>query len=195
MALRCQPMWAGRLLDTSALVFVWSSVLVSLKLLLWITSGRTLSMCNSPKDVAWAAKSKRTGLPVFDRCARCVRVVRAAFPLLTFDQVLLQWQASPEFKTKLEDALANYDGRKEKGFTPEGIAEEAWCGYRCEQAHTLVPERDLLQGRDLNPKELQKAIPVVELFNHKNEKVKGVLIPDGLGKEHSKAGKKNKPML
>eukprot|EP00971_Amphidinium_carterae_P300859 5977982-Amphidinium_carterae.2 len=94
--------------------------------------------------------------------------------------VLLQSQANPEFKTKLEDALANYDGRKERTFTPEGIAEEAWCGYRCEQMHTLVPEKDLVQGRDLNAKEVQKAIPVVELFNHKNEKVKGVLIPEGL---------------
>ena len=133
------------------------------------------------KDVEWAARAKRTRLPVGSKCLKCVQMVRSCFSAYSWDQCVLLKSTSPDFAEKMQQATRSFDPKKmaHPGFVPEDVQEGEQMGYRVEMPHKFISEQSLLDKSGLSAKELAKAIHIDEFADHRGEKQRGVLLPHG----------------
>ena len=108
-------------------------------------------------------------------------MVRSCFSAYSWDQCVLLKSTSPDFAEKMQQAIKSFDPKKmaHPGFVPEDVQEGEQMGYRVEMAHKFVSEQSLLEKSGLSAKELAKAIHIDEFADHRGEKQRGVLLPQG----------------
>ena len=96
----------------------------------------TLTMIRSLQDWAWH-KYKKNGQATGQRCARCVQCLTRAYPLLSWEELLTQKAASPDFSKKLDNLIRNYEL---VGKLDEWVKEDyQWC-----TCNEIRVERDFL---------------------------------------------------
>ena len=126
----------------------------------------------------WAARGKRSGQPSGEKCLACTLIVRRAFPLKSWQEVVLEKQTSSEVALQVRTAIALFHGEKNIAdcFLRESFASRTSTGYVVERAWRLLQTKDLEKQHGVTAQELD--MEVETLIDDQGVKISGVLLED-----------------
>ena len=90
------------------------------------------------QDVEWAKKHRRTGFPVEGKCALCLRTCSAAFPGLSWEQIVSKMKVSDPFRKKVAEAVRVASGKSVAQFNGEDVYTESIVGHMIERKYELM---------------------------------------------------------
>eukprot|EP00971_Amphidinium_carterae_P352069 6492411-Amphidinium_carterae.1 len=102
----------------------------------------------------WYKHNRKTSAPIGNKCSRCVVATKRAWPLKSWDQLVLEKQASTDMETAINSVLATYDGKGAKNFVSEEFQYRTWTGLAIERSFVFLKTNEFkekfgVEGTDI----------------------------------------------